>query len=687
MGPSSGSVRHACQACAGLQRARRGLGRQIFFLTSSSTSLVAAISHNHTAQDPLPRQVDGLYLSEARLQFARTLDGDMSTFFGVNCLLRSSPALTGPLRAPAHITRATCSPTLLLGPLLGSTRCLSAGRTSRHHVHNHQNNAPQNITQRQWRPPVQCLVPQRRTLFGRKSPSIHTHYLYLPPDYKDEEGLPFQKHEDLDSARTARIFRGCSDMNPHRATRLLKILHGRRVAGTLDDPSLHVNTAMFTKKEIEMALSYLREKIPVDEVLNAGLRAEDELKELEAEMASAESKQASVDDAEVAGKVDATEATTTTTTKKASKKAKDNNPRSVYGEGALDRIRASNIARREAEERAEAEQRRREEEAAAQNWGGLAPYDPALHRGLHPKQLEHYEAATSGLEAPPDVPRWRVLLPTTVFAVVVLAALYFVVDRVAPPRPGREIFPSAAGSDGDGDGDKGGGITEAQVVIGAIMLVNVAVFVAWRRVRLWKYLNRHFVLDFVSPRPHQILTAMVTHQDARHLVRTMFLAAAGGSLLIGEVGPVPFLATYAASGVCGFLATLWTHVLRGNVLLYMFGASSAGFGVICAYFWLYRFDGFKILGLPPDPYEGMQGLGIIGLLVSFFALVPMVRGQGGGVDWMSHLAGMLVGMGCASLMEGRWRRARAEKMLQEAERGAVAAEAAAERDVETPRAG
>lgn len=445
-------------------------------------------------------------------------------------------------------------------------------------------------------------------------------------------------------------------MSPPRATRLLKILHGRRVAGTLDDPSLRANTAMFTRREIDKALSYLRDEIPVDEVLNAGLRAEDELRELEAEVAPLDSKQTSA--TEAGEEADAAET-------KTKKKAKDGSPHSVYGEGALDRIRESNIARREAEERAEAEQRRREEEAAAQNWGGLTPYDPALHRGLHPKQLEHYEAATSGLEAPPEIPRWRVLLPTTAFAAAVLAALYLVVDKVAPPRPGREVFPA---NDTDGDGGGRGGITEAQVVVGAIVLVNVAVFIAWRRVRLWKHLNRHFVLDFVTPRPYQILTAMVTHQDPRHLLRTMFLAAAGGSLLIGEVGPVPFLATYAASGVCGYLATLWTHVLRGDALLYMFGASSAGFGVICAYFWLYRFDGFKILGLPPDPYEGLQGLGIIGLLVAFFALVPMARGQGGGVDWMSHLAGMLTGMGCASMMEGRWRRAKAERMLQEAEK-------------------
>lgn len=471
-------------------------------------------------------------------------------------------------------------------------------------------------------------------------------------------GLPFQKGGELDLPATVAIFPGFADMTPFRANKLLKIMHGRRVAGTLDDPLLRINTAAFTQREIDYALEYLRREFPVDEVLNAGLRAEDELRELEAgiitsDASSSEQTPAAAAEAETTGEEDAVET-----------KDADVKPRSFYGESALDKIRAANIARREAAEQAEAEQRRREEEAAAQNWGGLAAYDPTLHRGLHPKQLAHYEAATSGLAAPPDTPRWRRLLPTTAFAAAVLAALYLLVDKVAPPRPGGRAVVVMGDDVSTGGGALG--ITEAaQVTVGAIVLLNVAVFIAWRRVRLWKVLNRHFILDFVAPRPYQILTAIVTHQDPRHLLKAMFLAVAGGSLLIDEVGPVPFLATYVASGMCGFLATMYSRVVRGQ-LVYMFGASSAGFGAICAYFWLYRFDGFKILGLPPDPYEGIQGLGFIGLVMAFFALVPLVRGQGGGVDWTSHLAGMLTGIGCASLMEGRWKKVKSEKTLEQA---------------------
>ncbi|PSR99356.1 hypothetical protein BD289DRAFT_37238 [Coniella lustricola] len=540
---------------------------------------------------------------------------------------------------------------------------------------------------------------QRRTLFNSSSSSstasksrsntVLTHYVHLPPTYKDQDGLPFRRNPaDLDMKTVVRVFSGFKDMTPARATRLLRILHGRRVAGTLDDPSLRVNTAFFTAREIDAALAYLRDEVPVDEVLNAGLRAEDELRELElaAEEDDDEAGTSSTtSSSSVHGSEGSDEVNVTAANKKKTKK-KENDPRSVYGESILDKIRATNRARREAEERAEAEERRKQDELAAQNWGTLAttntapadgtamtptattPYNPELHRGLHPSQLQHYEAATSNLTAPPDIPRWRILLPMTAFAGAVLSALYLFVSLVAPPQADSTLLASsAAATTGHQDSatppaTTATGITTPHLVALAILATNLTLFIAWRRVRLWKYLNRHFILDFVTPRPHQLLTALATHQDPRHLLKAMFLAYTGALLLVPEVGPATFTATYLASGMCGYLATLWTRVLVRGELVYMFGASSAGFGVLCAYFWLYRFDGFKILGLPPDPYEGIQGLGIVGLLMAFFALVPMVRRQGGGVDWMSHFVGMLTGIGCAALAEGPWRASKKEAL-------------------------
>lgn len=472
-------------------------------------------------------------------------------------------------------------------------------------------------------------------MFDFTSQRIITEYRHLPKTYKDEEGLPFQEREDLDLNETINIFPGLH-MTPTRAYKLLAILHGRRVAGTLDDPNLAQNTAMYSRKEIGKALKHLRKTVPVDELLNAGLRAEDELRQMG---------------------MNPEEDKTTTTVKedidenaaleKEEKLTPEEERRAIYGESILDRIRADNLARREAEERAEEERRRLEDEQAAQNWGGLATYDPKLHRGLHPQQLKHYEAATSDLEEPPDVPRWRVLAPITTFCVVALGALYLLVDQVGP-QPGVEGF---------------GGISAGRITVGTIVVLNVLTFIAWKRVRLWKFLNRNFVLDFVTPRPHQLLTAMFTHLHTNYLLKNMTILLLGGSLLADEVGPVPFVATYLASSMCAMMLNMFGHVVRG-VNTYLMGASSASLGVTCAYFWFYRFDGFKILGLPPDPYQGIQGLGIIGLVMAFFGLIPLARGHKV-ASQIGHLIGMLTGIGCAALMEKDWKLAKAERMLEE----------------------
>lgn len=458
---------------------------------------------------------------------------------------------------------------------------------------------------------------------------VLTEYLHLPKDYKDEEGLPFRTEEkDLTLRDVMEIFHGLQ-MSPKRADRLLRILHGRRVAGTLDDPSLAENTAEYSDEEMARALEYLRKTIPVDEILNAGVRAEVELQQLEMDPEQTEP----VDEE-----------------KKAAEKTAEDERKAIYGESILDRLRAVNIARRELEEQAEAERRRLEEEQAAQNWGGLAEYDPKMHRGLHPKQVAHYEAATSPLEAPPDVPRWRVLAPVMAFYVAGMGVLYLLVSQFGP-RPGEEVV---------------GGFKDSRIAVGTLALLNVVTFIAWKRVRLWKFLNKHFILDFVTPRAHQIVTAMFTHIYFRYLLQNTAWLIAGGTLFADEVGPAPFVATYLASGMTGFMVTMFSRVIQGQYS-YIMGASSATFGVVAAYFWLYRFDGFKILGLPPDPYQGIQGLGIIGVLMTFFALVPMVRKTSAQISYLGHLVGMLTGIGCASVIEGRWKLAKAEKMLEDAE--------------------
>ncbi|TDZ23625.1 Rhomboid protein 1 [Colletotrichum orbiculare MAFF 240422] len=116
-----------------------------------------------------------------------------------------------------------------------------------------------------------------------------------------------------------------------------------------------------------------------------------------------------------------------------------------------------------------------------------------------------------------------------------------------------------------------------------------------------------------------------------------------GTALHDEVGRANFLAVYLSSGAVGFLGSLTWFTLRGMLAVSTVGASGAVFGVATAYFWMHRFDTFKIMGFPPEPMNGPQGLGFIGLILGVQIYAMFRRGKQT-VDLTSHLFGMLAGL-------------------------------------------
>lgn len=556
----------------------------------------------------------------------RTTYGDMSTFLGVNCCLRAAPALRLNLQNQVRAAGSGVTKATVIGPLAGSARfCSSVWAASRHRgPGEHVIALARNQFQQPWRSSPRRIEHPRRTFFG--SSGVVTDYVDLPPGYEDEEGLPFRKDGELDQVTTNTIFKGSPDMTSWRANKLLRILHGRRVAGSLEDPEVQGNTASFTEREIQQALGYLRAHVPVDEIANAGLRAEDELRALES-MAESESEEHGAQK-DVSGRGKSSPWSL----------YRESGDKNVYGDSILDKIRARNIARREAEEKALEEKRKQEEEAAQQNWGELATTEDGRTRqvAMSPKEEAYRAEATSELEAPPEAPRWRVLLPTTIFVAALVPLLWWASGLCSAPAEDRRLVPW---------------LTQKDATIYGLLLVNLAVFVAWRRMGAWKFLNKHAIMDMVTPRPTGAVAAIFSHQAASHLVENMFVLWLLGGLLLGDASRAEYLAVFVGSGAAGFLASLYKCVLTRH-LTYGLGASSAVFGVICCYFWLHRFEGFKILDLPPDPANGMQGLGIIGLIVGL-NLIPAFRQLPGQKDWISHLVGIATGIGFATLIEER----------------------------------
>ncbi|KAL2756774.1 hypothetical protein ACRALDRAFT_1062448 [Sodiomyces alcalophilus JCM 7366] len=431
-------------------------------------------------------------------------------------------------------------------------------------------------------------------------------YEDLPPEYTDKGGLPFRQF-DLTEAEVKRTFG--PRIKATSANRLLRILHGRRVAGTLSDPALNVNTAQFTQQDKDRALQYLRKTVPVDEVLNAGLRAEDELQELEREA------QAELDGAHGATPDDAPKS----------------NP--VYGEGVFDRIRARNIAKHRERERLEELEREEREKA---NPGPLAkPSDQP--RAVSPRMQKWVDQATSDMKEPPKMTHFERLLPGTAVVVLFVAAAVGFAALYTPPSARDRLYPE---------------VSAATATVASLIALNVGVWFMWRIPPLWKVLNRYFVMVHGMPRAASLICSTFSHSEFTHLVTNMAGLYLFGTLLHEEVGRGNFLAIYLASGALGALGSLWLLTLRGSLMYSTLGASGAVYGIMGAYFWQYRFENFKFLGFPPEPLAGPQGLGILGLIVGLH-IWGLLRPGKMTMDLTAHMVGMATGVFGAHLLEKR----------------------------------
>lgn len=410
------------------------------------------------------------------------------------------------------------------------------------------------------------------------------------------------------------------------------------------------NTASYPDRAKIKALEYLRTHIPVDEIINAGLRAEDELRAIEAQEEVAEgiveetSPQTPPSDSEAQGEIE------NVPTGRLPKKPGSDSP---YGISSFDRIRAKNLAIQAAKEKQlEEERKAREEELAKGNIGTLQT-EQQKPRELSPRMKEWTAKATSDLKAPPELKTWERLLPAFVMCVLIcLGALGFA-SMYNPPRHSSRLYPDTPPA--------------AATVLGLIG-INCAIYGLWRVPPCWALLNRYFLLIAATPRPMQLLGAMFSHQGLVHLAANMVTLWIFGTRLHDEIGRGNFLALYLASGAVGFMSSLANLVLRRGLHLVTMGASGGVYGVVAAYFWMHRFDEFKIFGYPPDPISAPQGLAFLGIILGMHIL-GLFSKKAHNIDMMSHMGGMaagIVGIELAKKQMDDRARIRAERMKSSA---------------------
>ena len=384
------------------------------------------------------------------------------------------------------------------------------------------------------------------------------------------------------------------------------------MAGTLDDPVFFVHTAQFSPDQINKSLEYLRKTVPVDEVMNAGLRAEDELNEMD----TAEEGAKEEDAAKEVGSQEPEVAKPTA------------DP--VYGKSAFDQIRARNIARNKAMEKAreEEEERKRLKAESEGNVGprSLVEVDEGQRAITNPKIAEYYKEATSDLKEAPDMSLWQRVAPSLVFVSLVLGFCASVCLVYQEPSDRYRLLDD---------------ISIEAATLGVIIAANIFVLSAWRVPPLWKFFNKYMLLVVAMPKPISLFTSMFSHKQVSHMLLNMVPLYLVGVYLHEDLGRATFLTLYLACGSVGFLGSLLVYAAKGMTHVTTMGASGATLGLLAAWFWDHRDETFRIMGLPDGGVHGIVWWGLI--VAMHLAGAGSMFSSKDRIDLVSHFFGIFAG--------------------------------------------
>ena len=454
---------------------------------------------------------------------------------------------------------------------------------------------------------------QFRTAKTHASTRIIRRFEDLPHNYKDEVGLPFRA-KPLSQNEAVAIFG--AGMDAETANRILRIMHGRRVAGTLADPSL---SSGYEEGVKTIALSWLRNNIPMDEADAAGKRAEIELQAMEAEVLA---------DSERLGLYKPNSGGATI-------QGKGEN--SIYGENGLEAIRAAKKQQYAREEKAKAQAQKSQADEIRQNTGPLetatsrlASRVELMKAGEHPRLKYYLERAKVLPDVPPEMSAWQRLWPSGLVALLVIGLSIGWAQVYIPPTTANRMWPDWP---------------PAAATISALILMNCAVFVLWHHPPAFRVLNKYFIVVPGYPRGLAILGSIFSQQTLQHLILNMVMLWFMGTRLHDDIGRANFLAIYLSSGVFASFASLAIFTFRRHFITSSLGASGAICGIVGAFLWIHGADQFKILGLPPDPFPGVSGVGFLvpAILVELWGLRKIGK-SGGAYDHYAHLGGYLAGI-------------------------------------------
>lgn len=462
------------------------------------------------------------------------------------------------------------------------------------------------------------------------SGQVITEFARLPQGYEDGEGLAFRARP-LTQAEAHKIFGKITDAQS--ANQMLRVIHGRRVAGTLEDPNLPNSWSEFDSRIFNTGLQWLRENVSVNEVANAGLRAEQELAELEGEILT---------DAERIGLYQPNSG------------VYPQEEGGVYGKGVFQKMREAEKARLDKQD-AEDKVKMSQADEIRQNTGTLATINRRSWVSLrtettNPKILAALE---KGKITPDDAPPVQMtsgqrMWPSAILLAVILGGCYVFVDVYHPPKKSDRLWPDMPPS--------------AATII-SIILINTGVFCAWRIPPLWRTLNKYFVQVPAYPYAFSLIGNVFSHQTIKHLGLNMAVLWFVGTRLHDEVGRGNFLGVYIASGVFGSFASLAYRVAMGSLISSSLGASGAICGVVACYFSLNSSEKVTIMGVfPPEDWPSISSMMLLGLLIAGDVYGLLRKGKSITIDHFAHLGGYTVGIASALALKEKLRRKKETEM-------------------------
>ncbi|GES65149.1 rhomboid family protein [Aspergillus terreus] len=454
--------------------------------------------------------------------------------------------------------------------------------------------------------------------------------LRAKPQEPVEHGVQLRP-EPFSAAEINSIFGPRAKISPQMGNRVLSVLQGRRVDGTLDLDLPADITRSVRSQALEAGLNWLRANYPLDEDAAILARIEREEKEEQEKL---------IRRAEELGLYKPQSGSY------GAELGDENDP---YGKSVLKEAREKNEARLLAEQ----ERKRREwlegEEQEREKLKRMIQKNTALQKFEESAALEvreradpsqrpvlawiqkHHTRATEWDMDLSKVTNTSRILRALAATVVTTGLCYVFAQWYEPPARADRLWPS---------------VPPAAATIMTIIGMNVGIFALWRLwPPAWRLLNRYFITVTAYPRPLSLVGNVFSHQTVRHLAANMFVLWVVGTKVHDEIGRGNFLALYLASGVFGSFTSLLYHIVRGNLMVTGLGASGAISGLVAALCLLHADERFTIFFLPAEWQEVFSAkgsaflTGIVAVeILSMLSPVKAVR-----MDHVAHLGGYLAG--------------------------------------------